>query len=188
MNKLIIFSAPSGSGKTTIVKHLLQNPKLNLAFAISATSRLPRGTEQHGKEYYFLSIEEFKNKIEHHEFIEWEEVYPNCFYGTLKSEVERLWKDGKNIVFDIDVVGGLNIKKLFPKQSLSIFIKPPSIEELRNRLLKRQTEDEEKIQIRIEKAQTELAYADKFDVVIENDELSKTLAIIEDIVFHNINP
>ncbi|MDO5607363.1 MAG: guanylate kinase [Capnocytophaga sp.] len=182
MNKLIIFSAPSGSGKTTIVKHLLSLSGLNLAFSISATSRPPRGAEQHGKEYYFLTTEEFQQKIKNNEFLEWEEVYPGTYYGTLKSEIERLWKEGKNVAFDIDVVGGLAIKKQYPQQSLSIFVKPPSIDELRRRLQGRQTETPEKIKMRIDKAEAELKYADRFDITIENEDLPKALYEAEVIV------
>ena len=139
MNKLIIFSAPSGSGKTTIVRHLLDLEKLNLAFSISATSRLPRGEEQHGKEYYFLTVDDFKQRITQQHFLEWEEVYPDNFYGTLKTEVERLWALGKNVVFDIDVAGGLNIKEQYPKQTLAIFVEPPSMAILEERLRNRGT-------------------------------------------------
>ncbi|GIM54184.1 guanylate kinase [Capnocytophaga cynodegmi] len=182
MNKLIIFSAPSGSGKSTIVQHLLSLEKLNLAFSISATSRVPRGKEQHGKEYYFLSIDEFKERIASGDFLEWEEVYAGNFYGTLKTEVERLWLLGKAVVFDIDVVGGLRIKKEFPDQSLAIFVKPPSIEELEKRLRNRQTESEDKIKMRLDKASQELAQAEKFDVIIENDDLQKALQEAENVV------
>lgn len=182
MNKLIIFSAPSGSGKTTIVRHLLSLEKLNLAFSISATSRAPRGQEQHGKDYYFLSVEEFKKHINNAEFLEWEEVYAGNFYGTLKSEVERLWADGKTVLFDIDVIGGLRIKEQFAEQSLAVFVKPPSIEELENRLRQRQTETEEKIKMRLDKAHQELSEAHKFDVVIENNDLQKALQEAEQVV------
>ncbi|GJQ05937.1 guanylate kinase [Capnocytophaga cynodegmi] len=182
MNKLIIFSAPSGSGKSTIVQHLLSLEKLNLSFSISATSRAPRGKEQHGKEYYFLSIDEFKERIASGDFLEWEEVYAGNFYGTLKTEVERLWSLGKAVVFDIDVVGGLRIKEQFPDQSLAIFVKPPSIEELEKRLRNRQTESEDKIKMRLDKASQELAQAEKFDVIIENDDLQKALQEAENVV------
>lgn len=182
MNKLIIFSAPSGSGKTTIVRHLLSLEKLNLAFSISATSRAPRGQEQHGKEYYFLSTEEFKKHIANADFLEWEEVYAGNFYGTLKSEVERLWAEGKTVLFDIDVIGGLRIKEQFPEQSLAIFVKPPSVEELEKRLRQRQTETEEKIKMRLDKAHQELSVVHKFDVIIENDDLQKALQEAENVV------
>ena len=173
MNKLIIFSAPSGSGKTTIVKHLLSLENLNLAFSISATSRAPRGVEQHGKEYYFLSADEFKNRIQHDDFMEWEEVYAGCYYGTLKSEVERLWANGKNVVFDLDVAGGLRLKKKYPDQTLAIFVEPPSLVALEERLRNRKTETEEKIQMRLNKAEQEMATAHQFDVIIKNDDLQQ---------------
>ncbi len=171
--KLIIFSAPSGSGKTTLVHYLLNKPELNLAFSISAASREKREGEQNGKDYYFISPEEFKEKIKKNAFIEWEEVYKNNFYGTLKEEVERLRNMGKNIIFDIDVKGGLNIKKQFPEDSLAIFVQPPSIEELIQRLKNRKTETPEKIKMRIDKAEDELKFADKFDRIILNDNLEK---------------
>jgi len=171
--KLIIFSAPSGSGKTTLVHHLLKQPELNLAFSISAASREKRSGEKNGKDYYFISPEEFKKKIENDEFVEWEEVYKNNFYGTLKEEVERLRNQGKNIIFDIDVKGGLNIKKQFPNDSLAVFVQPPSIEELIERLKNRKTETPEKIKMRIDKAEEELKFADKFDKIILNDNLEK---------------
>ena len=150
--KLIVFSAPSGSGKTTIVRHLLQQKELNLEFSISATSRDKRGDEEHGKDYYYLSLEEFKTKIKNDEFLEWEEVYRDNFYGTLKTEVERIWATGKNVIFDIDVSGGLRIKRKFPKETLAIFVKPPSIDELKIRLKKRKTETDDKINMRVAKA------------------------------------
>ncbi|MDO5106419.1 guanylate kinase [Capnocytophaga sp.] len=187
MNKLIIFSAPSGSGKSTIVRHLLSLDKLNLSFSISATSRAPRGQEQHGKEYYFLSADEFKKRIKNDDFLEWEEVYQGNFYGTLKTEVERLWAAGKTVVFDIDVVGGLRIKEKFPDQSLAVFVKPPSIEELEKRLRQRQTETEDKIKMRLDKAAQELAVAHKFDVIIENDDLQKALQDAENEVAKFLN-
>lgn len=169
--KLIIFSAPSGSGKTTIVRHLLEYPELNLAFSISATSREPRGDEQDGKNYYFMSARAFKDHIKNNDFLEWEEVYRDNFYGTLKSEVERLWKQGKNVIFDIDVAGGLRIKKKFPEQTLAVFVKPPSVDELKIRLKKRKTESEDKINMRIAKASVELATAPQFDAIIKNYDL-----------------
>jgi guanylate kinase len=169
--KLFVFSAPSGSGKTTIVRHLLAQENLKLDFSISATSRKPRGEEVHGKEYYFLDIETFKENIQKENFLEWEEVYANNYYGTLKSELERIWSLGKHVVFDIDVVGGLNIKKQFPEETLAIFVKPPSIEEMERRLRGRQTDTEDKILERVAKAEQELSYAKDFDVVLVNDNL-----------------
>lgn len=166
--KLIILSAPSGSGKSTIVKHLLEED-LNLEFSISATSRAPRGEEKHGVEYYFFTPEEFKKRIENQEFVEWEEVYAGTYYGTLKSEVERITNNGKNVIFDVDVVGGVNIKKMYKKEALSIFIMPPSVEELRNRLNARGTDSPEAIEKRLAKAETELTYASQFDEVVVND-------------------
>ena len=173
--KLIIFSAPSGSGKTTIVRHLLKQPELNLAFSVSATSRPPRGEEKDGVNYYFISISEFKQHIRNDDFLEWEEVYRDNFYGTLKSEVERLWAEGKNVIFDIDVVGGLRIKKKFPEETLAVFVKPPSVDELKIRLKKRSTESEDKINMRVAKASVELATAPQFDKVIKNYDLDVAL-------------
>jgi guanylate kinase len=170
--KLIIFSAPSGAGKTTIVKYLLESG-LPLEFSVSACSRKPRSGEVNGKDYYFLSENEFKNKIEKKEFIEWEEVYPGNFYGTLKSEPERIWKNGKHILFDIDVKGGVNLKKLFGEDALSIFVMPPSIEELERRLVNRSTDDEKTIKKRIAKAVYELTFSNQFDEIVVNNNLSE---------------
>ena len=169
--KLFVFSAPSGSGKTTIVRHLLKQETFNLAFSVSATSRDPRGEEKHGEDYYFLSLEEFKDKIKNDSFLEWEEVYRDNFYGTLKSEVARIWALKKHVIFDIDVVGGLRIKKKYPKETLAVFIKPPSIDALKIRLKKRSTESKDKINMRIAKASVELATAPQFDKIIKNYEL-----------------
>jgi guanylate kinase len=169
--KLIIFSAPSGSGKSTIVGELLKEEAFKLKFSISATTREPRGKEKHAEEYYFLSMEDFNKKIEKQEFLEWEEVYSGCFYGTLKSEIERITSQGDNIVFDIDVVGGVNIKNMFKDDALAIFIQPPSIAELKNRLTKRATDSDETIQKRLDKAEFEMTFADKFDTIIINDAL-----------------
>ena len=180
--KLIIFSAPSGSGKTTIVKHLLDQPELNLAFSISATSRPRRGKEKNGVNYYFMSVSQFKRHIKDGDFLEWEEVYRDNFYGTLKSEVERLWAEGKNVIFDIDVVGGLRIKKKFPEKTLAVFVKPPSVDELKIRLKKRKTESEEKINMRIAKASVELATAPQFDKIIKNYELAVALKEAAELV------
>lgn len=179
--KLIIFSAPSGSGKTTIVNHLLQ-AGFDIEFSISATSRQPRGTEKDGVEYYFLSPEVFRNKIENNEFIEYEEVYKDTYYGTLVSEIERIGKKGKHIVFDVDVVGGLNIKKKYGDDALLIFIAPPSIDELRNRLISRGTDSADMINLRIEKATYELSFAPKFDVTIVNDDLDKATKEAEQLL------
>lgn len=173
--KLIVFSAPSGSGKTTIVRHLLGLDELGLEFSISATSRQKRGEEVDGKDYYFLSAKEFKNKIKNDEFLEWEEVYRDNFYGTLKTEVERIWAKGKNVIFDIDVSGGLRIKRKFPNETLAVFVKPPSIDELKIRLKKRKTESEDKINMRVAKASAELATAPLFDVIVVNDNLENAL-------------
>jgi len=173
--KLIVFSAPSGSGKTTIVRHLLEQKELNLEFSISATSRDKRGTEEHGKDYYFLSAREFKDKIKEDKFLEWEEVYRDNFYGTLKTEVERIWALGKHVIFDIDVSGGLRIKRKFPEQTLAVFVKPPSIDELKIRLKNRKTESEDKINMRVAKASAELATAPLFDVIVVNEHLDEAL-------------
>ncbi len=180
--KLIVFSAPSGSGKTTIVQHLLKQPELNLEFSISATSREPRGNEVDGKDYYFLSLSDFKKKIKNDEFLEWEEVYRDNFYGTLKSEIERIWSHGKHVIFDIDVVGGLDIKNIYPDHTLAVFVKPPSIEELKIRLKKRKTETPDKINMRVAKASIELATAPQFDFIIENNNLEIALKESYDLV------
>ncbi|MDH6305141.1 guanylate kinase [Parabacteroides sp. PF5-5] len=170
--KLIIFSAPSGSGKSTIINYLLKQD-LRICFSISATSRPPRGEEQHGVEYYFLSPEEFRIRIEKGDFLEYEEVYTDRFYGTLKSEVERILEQGDNVVFDVDVVGGCNIKEYYGDQALSIFIQPPSIDELRKRLEGRGTDSPETIENRINKAEYEMTFAPRFDKIVINDDLSE---------------
>jgi guanylate kinase len=184
--KLIVFSAPSGSGKTTIVRHLLGIQELNLEFSISATSREPRGEEIHGKDYYFISLTDFKNHIKNNDFLEWEEVYRDNFYGTLKSEIERIWALGKNVIFDIDVAGGLRIKSKFPQETLAVFVKPPSIDELKIRLKKRSTESDEKINMRIAKASVELATAPQFDKIIKNYDLdvakSEAYQLVKDFI------
>lgn len=181
--KLIIFSAPSGSGKSTIINYLLQQ-NLNLAFSISATSRAPRGREKNGVEYYFINPEEFRKKIKNDEFLEYEEVYADKFYGTLKSEVERLISEGKNVIFDVDVVGGVNIKKFYGNRALSIFIQPPNIETLRQRLFDRGTDKPEVIECRLSKAAYELSFAPQFDIIIINDNLQtaqeNTLKVIRE--------
>ena len=185
--KLIVFSAPSGSGKTSIVQYLLQQEDLNLEFSISATSRPPRANEINGKDYYFLDLKDFKSKIKADEFLEWEEVYRDNFYGTLKSEVSRIWEKGKHVIFDIDVVGGLDIKKIYPKRTLAVFVKPPSVEELKIRLKKRKTESDEKINMRIAKASIELATAPQFDFIIENHHLDVAQKEAYQLVHNFIN-
>jgi len=172
--KLLIFSAPSGAGKTTIVKYLMKNIP-GLEFSVSATSRQPRTGEIDGKDYYFLSGSEFSKKISNGEFLEYEEVYSGIYYGTLKSEVERIMSRGNNVILDVDVIGGLNIKKIYGDEALAVFIKPPSLEELKKRLQKRSTETSEKIRMRLSKAKEELGFARRFDKIIINDELSKAL-------------
>ena len=179
--KLIIFSAPSGSGKSTIINYLLDQG-LNLAFSVSATSRAPRGEEQNGREYYFLSPEDFRKRIANDEFLEYEEVYTDKFYGTLKSEVERLTSEGKNVIFDVDVLGGVNIKKYYGNRALSVFIQPPGIDALRERLIGRATDAPEVIEKRIERAEFELSFAPKFDVVIVNDDLKKAQKETFDVI------
>lgn len=178
IGKLFIFSAPSGAGKSTLIQHLL-SCGFDMEFSISATSRAPRGTEKHGVDYYYLTPEEFKQKIENQEFLEYEEVYPNCFYGTLRSEIERITSKGKNIVFDVDVIGGLNIKENYSDQSLALFIAPPSIEILHERLINRGTDSPEMIQKRIEKADYEMTFAQKFDKIVVNDDLDVAKAEAE---------
>ena len=169
--KLIVFSGPSGSGKTTIVHHLLRQPELQLAFSVSATSRYRRAGEVHGKDYYFLSPDAFKRKIEDEAFLEYEEVYKDNFYGTLKSEIVRIWDMDKHVIFDVDVYGGMRIKAQFPEQTLAVFVQPPGIEELEKRLRNRKTESEDKIAMRLAKATRELTTASKFDAIIENTDL-----------------
>ncbi|ELR72633.1 Guanylate kinase [Fulvivirga imtechensis AK7] len=180
--KAIIFSAPSGSGKTTIVKHLLHiNPKLG--FSISACTRDKRGrNEENGKDYYFLSPEEFKKKIDNDEFIEWEEVYSGNFYGTLKSEVERIWREGRHVIFDVDVKGGLHLKEYFGDKALAVFVKVPSIEALKERLTDRQTETEHSLSQRIFKAKFEMTFEDKFDITLVNEDLEESLKKAEKLV------
>ena len=186
MGKLIIFSAPSGSGKSTIINRLMQHPELHLAFSISCTSRAPRGTEQNGVEYFFLSPEEFKQRIANDEFLEYEEVYTDRFYGTLKQQVETQAARGENVVFDVDVKGGCNIKQFYGDRALSIFIQPPSIEELRKRLTGRATDAPEVIEQRIARAEFELSFAPKFDRIVVNDDLDRavkeTLGIIKEFL------
>ncbi len=179
--KLFIFSAPSGSGKTTIVKHLLKL-NLGLEFSISATSRNMRSGETDGKDYHFLSADDFAARIENDEFVEWEEVYKGCYYGTLKSELERIWANGNHVVFDVDVVGGVNLKKIFGDKALSIFIQAPSVEELENRLRGRGTDSDQEITKRIDKAKYEMTFAKEFDTIIVNDDLDKAYAEAEESV------
>ena len=181
--KLLIFSAPSGSGKSTIVQWLMnEHPELNMHFSISCTTRAPRGTEKHGVEYFFLTPEEFKEKISREEFVEYEEVYTDKYYGTLKSQVTKQTEAGENVVFDVDVKGGCNIKEMYKENALSIFIQPPSVEELRRRLVGRNTDSPEVIEQRLSKAEYELTFASRFDIVIVNDNLQeaqqKTLSTI----------
>lgn len=177
--KCIIFSAPSGAGKTTIVRYLLRNIP-SLEFSISAASRQPRGREVHGLDYHFFTVEEFKEKIAKDHFVEWEEVYTDNYYGTLKSEVKKAWDSGKTVVFDVDAQGGINLKKLFGNNALSIFIKPPSLFVLEQRLKNRRTETPEQIEMRLNKANEELSYANHFDYVLLNDNLEKACAEIKD--------
>ncbi|RLD61300.1 MAG: guanylate kinase [Bacteroidetes bacterium] len=184
--KLLIFSAPSGAGKTTIVKHLIEQ-NFNLEFSVSACSRPKRRGEVDKVDYYFLSVDEFKQNIKDNKFIEWEEVYKNHFYGTLKSEVERIWGKGNNAIFDVDVKGGLNIKKQYGDKALAVFVMPPSVEELKKRLLLRSTDSIKNINKRIEKAEYEITFADKFDKIIVNDDLDTTLAKAKKIVEDFLN-
>lgn len=186
MNKVIIFSAPSGSGKTTLVKHCLQHfPELE--FSISCTTRNPRGTEKDGVDYHFISPEKFRQKIWEEAFVEFEEVYEDKYYGTLKSEVERIWNDGKTVIFDVDVKGGIALKKYFGEQALSIFIMPPSIQELERRLIARATEDADTIQTRVEKAEQEMTFQNEFDKILVNTDLETAKAEIEKLVSEFLN-
>jgi guanylate kinase len=181
-NKVLVFSAPSGSGKSTIVNHILSIYPDSMEFSVSATSREPRGEEQNGREYYFLTTEEFRKMIEEDKFVEFEEVYEGRFYGTLKSECERIWNAGHVIIFDVDVKGGVNLKKYFGDKALSVFIQAPSVEELRRRLVLRGTDSEEDIEKRVAKAAEEMTYADKFDYVLVNDDLETALKEAEEVV------
>lgn len=180
--KLILFSAPSGSGKTTIVRHLLANND-NLGFSISACTRDKRGrNEVHGKDYYFLTPEDFKHKIDNDQFVEWEEVYEGNFYGTLRSEIDRLWNEGKHVLFDLDVKGGLNIKKQFGYKALSVFVKVPDIAQLENQLRRRGTESEESLSRRLFKMKFEMSFIDNFDVILVNRDLKRTFQLAQEIV------
>jgi guanylate kinase len=184
--KMIVVSAPSGSGKTTIVKAMLA-ADLKLEFSVSACSRQPRVNEQHGRDYYFMSVEEFQKKIAEDAFIEWEEVYSGNYYGTLKSEVQRIWNKGNHVIFDVDVIGGLNIKKKYPDVCLALFIRPPSIAELEKRLRDRSTDQEETIKKRLEKAEYELSFAPQFDRIIINDELKTAISETQRVITQFIN-
>ena len=186
MEKLIIIAAPSGSGKTTIVKRLLSLKKLNLGFSISSTSRTKRENEIDGKDYHFATLSAFKEKIQNNDFREWEEVYSNVYYGTTKSEIQRLNRKEKNIIFDIDVVGGLNIKRKFPDTSISIFIRPPNLDELKKRLIKRETESKKSIKFRLDKASKELDFSDKYDFIVINDDLELAIKETEKIIYQFI--
>lgn len=182
MGKLIIFSAPSGSGKTTVVKHLLETMPDKLGFSVSATTRKPRPNETNGKEYYFLEKEDFKNKIDNNEFLEFEEVYAGILYGTLWSEIHRIWEEGKAVVFDVDVKGGLNLKRKFGKDALAIFLRPPSVMVLMDRLRARSTEVEHQLQERLAKANYELSFEKEYDTVVINDKIEDTFSLSEEIV------
>ena len=186
MSKLIIFSAPSGTGKSTLVRYLLEMG-LDLKFSISATSRAPRGEEKHGIEYFFISSNEFKDKIANDEFIEYEEVYEDVFYGTLKSNVDEILDSGMNVVFDIDCVGGLNIKKIYGDRALAIFVMPPSVQALRERLEKRGTDTPDVIERRLAKAEYEMSFAPQFDIIIENDDFDKAKMETYDVIHKFIN-
>lgn len=186
MGKLIVISAPSGAGKTSIVHHLLKN-MLELSFSVSACSREKRDNETHGKDYYFLGVEGFQNKIKEAAFIEWEEVYENQYYGTLKSEIERIWSEGKTVIFDVDVIGGLNIKKQYPKECLSLFIMPPSVDVLRERLSGRGSESEEKLEMRLAKAEQEISKNQEFDKVILNDDFGIACEETMEVITNFIN-
>lgn len=180
--KIIILSAPSGTGKSTIISRLMEKPELKLGFSVSATSRLPRGEEQNGREYYFLSPEDFSRKVQNNEFVEWEEVYAGTCYGTLVSEVERVTGSGRNLIMDIDVKGAMNVKKRYGGSALSIFILPPSLEELEHRLRSRSTDSEESICKRLKKAEYEMGFVSEFDQRVINDDLAKASADVESII------
>ena len=185
--KLIIFSAPSGAGKTTIVHHLLKTFPDKISFSISATTRQARGNEQHEKDYYFVTKDEFLHKVAKHEFAEFEEVYSGTFYGTLKSEIQKIWDEGKTVIFDLDVEGGLRLKKKYDADALAIFVDPPSLEVLIERLTKRGTDSAEKVKERITKAEKELSYASKFDVILENNKLDDACSKAEEMVLNFMN-
>ena len=186
MGKLIVISAPSGAGKTSIVHHLLKNMP-ELSFSVSACSREKRDNETHGKDYYFLGVEGFQDKIKEAAFLEWEQVYENQYYGTLKSEIERIWSEGKTVIFDVDVIGGVNIKKQYPKECLSLFIMPPSVDVLRERLSGRGTESEAKLEMRLEKAEQEILKNQEFDKVILNDDFGIACEETMEVITNFIN-
>jgi guanylate kinase len=186
VGKLIVISAPSGAGKTSIVHHLLKNMP-ELSFSVSACSREKRDNETHGKDYYFLGVEGFQNKIKEDAFLEWEEVYENQYYGTLKSEIERIWSEGKTVIFDVDVIGGLNIKKQYPEECLSLFIMPPSVDVLRERLSGRGSESEEKLEMRLAKAEQEISKNQEFDKVILNDDFGIACEETMEVITNFIN-
>jgi guanylate kinase len=179
--KLIIVSAPSGAGKTTIVKHLL-NSDLNLAFSVSATTRTPRAGERDGEDYYFFSIEEFRKRVRNDEFVEWQEVYQDHFYGTLKTEIDRIWNNGNHVIFDVDAKGGINLKNIFGNKAAALFIMPPSVKELETRLIVRGKDSPEKIKMRVEKAEAEMKLANQFDFVVVNRELDRAVKEVVAIV------
>lgn len=185
--KLIILSAPSGCGKSTIIGEIIKNHSLNLAFSISATTRLPREGEKHGVNYYFLSVDEFQEAINNNELVEYEEVYPGRYYGTLKKEIERICDSGKNVILDIDVKGGINVKSQYGDKALSIFIKPPCVEVLRERLLNRGTETAESLAERVGKAEYEISFSKEFDCIVINDKLSEAIAETETIISEFVN-
>jgi guanylate kinase len=185
-SRIVIISAPSGAGKSTIVKHLLSGD-INLEFSISATTRQPRGEEINGREYYFLSIEDFRERIKKGEFIEWEEVYKDQIYGTLKSEIERIWSNGNHVLFDVDVKGGINLKNIFGSKAVSIFIMPPSIDELEKRLVSRATDNPEKIKMRVAKAEEELKLAGEFDHIVINNNLEQAESEVYKLVTSFLN-
>lgn len=185
MSKLIIFAAPSGSGKTSIVKEIMRlNPKLK--FSVSATTRKIRDNEVNGRDYHFISIEDFKNKIEKDEFVEYQEVYTNQFYGTLKSELEKIWSQGDTVLFDVDVVGGVNLKKIFGERALSVFVKPPSLEVLKERLVNRNTESQESLNVRLTKAESELTYESNYDYILINDDFNSAVSEINQKIINFI--